>query len=675
MNIHMQFGSRIQAPRAFDLTASGKCPSNVVSDNGCCPRADKASFWLHAFILACCLVGLFGPARLMAQSTDPTPPRRVTDGRGYDLLSGQAIVHAPLATFGKETSLYASLEVRPGNNPSWTPQPPYEDLYTVVANYVTLKPQAFSNVSGEPYDFLGEVGNATFPHMSGYFLAGPPNKITFDGKLVIHQNADGSYYGKSIGTTGIVAFTPANKPNEQDVYASDGTLGVNQPDFPYYNFSQVVYPNGEIWYFYRQTISVTCTPPDVPPCHLTRLRSIVSSRGYAVQFLYVSDAQPASNTQTGGWLSLRKVTPYNKAFVACDESLMQECVNVSALPSATLQYDTTAGTVTITPPSGKGGIQLTVASMNGHWTGISSVQKVGVPNSQASYHAASDDLGNWYVDSITDQSGTWNYSRIIFTDEEGHPPTYNATSTNPQGQTVSIGGYTGYGDVTGFNDELNRSWGYPDGGMYGYPYMDLGRYDPENNGTSIVRDDRNNVLAEVLNPKPSSGLPPITIYSAVYPVDCTNPKTCNHPASVKDGNGNETDYTYAPEHGGVLTETGPVVSGVRPQKRYTYAQRYPWVLNASGTYVRAANPIWVLTQTSFCKVGNPNSTNTGCANGSTDQVVTTYDYGPDVGPNNLNLRGTVVDVGGLNLRTCASYDALGNKISETKPRAGLATCP
>lgn len=176
-------------------------------------------------------------------------------------------------------------------------------------------------------------------------------------------------------------------------------------------------------------------------------------------------------------------------------------------------------------------------------------------------------------------------------------------------------------------------------------------------------------------PKANSGLSPVTVYSASYPIDCMNPKTCNHPLYVRDGNGNETDFTYAPEHGGVLTDTGAAVNGVQPQKRYTYAQRYPWVLNSSGAYNRATNPIWVLTQTSFCKTGNPNGTNTGCANGSSDEVITTYDYGPDSGPNNLALRGTVVDAGGLALRTCYSYDALGNKISETNPRAGLASCP
>jgi hypothetical protein len=35
----------------------------------------------------------------------------------------------------------------------------------------------------------------------------------------------------------------------------------------------------------------------------------------------------------------------------------------------------------------------------------------------------------------------------------------------------------------------------------------------------------------------------------------------------------------------------------------------------------------------------------------------------------------VVDPSGLNLRTCTAYDAIGNKLGETKPRAGLASCP
>jgi hypothetical protein len=65
----------------------------------------------------------------------------------------------------------------------------------------------------------------------------------------------------------------------------------------------------------------------------------------------------------------------------------------------------------------------------------------------------------------------------------------------------------------------------------------------------------------------------------------------------------------------------------------------------------------------------------GCVT-SGDEVVTTYDYGPDSGPNNLHLRGVKEDALGSSPRlTCSAYDWMGNKISETKPRAGLAVCP
>jgi YD repeat-containing protein len=55
-------------------------------------------------------------------------------------------------------------------------------------------------------------------------------------------------------------------------------------------------------------------------------------------------------------------------------------------------------------------------------------------------------------------------------------------------------------------------------------------------------------------------------------------------------------------------------------------------------------------------------------------VLTTYDYGPDSGPNNLQLRGTVVTADGQSLRTCQSYDANGRKISETGAGANLSSC-
>jgi hypothetical protein len=142
---------------------------------------------------------------------------------------------------------------------------------------------------------------------------------------------------------------------------------------------------------------------------------------------------------------------------------------------------------------------------------------------------------------------------------------------------------------------------------------------------------------------------------------------------VRDAAGRQADFTYDSVHGGTLTETLPAdANGIRPQKRYTYVQRYAWYLGPGGVMTRSTEPIWLLATESYCRTGA--ASGAGCAI-SGDEVVTTYDYGPDSGPNNLWPRGTVVTADGQSLRTCYAYSKFGDKISETKPRAGLAVCP
>jgi hypothetical protein len=163
--------------------------------------------------------------------------------------------------------------------------------------------------------------------------------------------------------------------------------------------------------------------------------------------------------------------------------------------------------------------------------------------------------------------------------------------------------------------------------------------------------------------------------SANYDTTCTVPVKCNKPNWVKDGSGNQTDYTYDPTHGGVLTATlPPDANGVRPQTRYTYSQRYAWVLNSSGAYVQSAAPIWALATESFCRTRAAASSGTGCTLAG-DEVVKTHEYGPNSGPNNLFVRGIAVTADGVTHRTCYGYDRFGNRITETQPAAGLASCP
>lgn len=178
-------------------------------------------------------------------------------------------------------------------------------------------------------------------------------------------------------------------------------------------------------------------------------------------------------------------------------------------------------------------------------------------------------------------------------------------------------------------------------------------------------------------------LPSLPSNGDPYPNGCgagaIDAKLCDKPIAKIDAKGNQTDFTYDRAHGGVLTETGPAVNGVRPQVRYSYMQRSAWVKDAGGAYVSTGQPVWLLASKSLCKTssatGNPASP---CTAGASDEVLSLYEYGPDSGPNNLQLRGTVEDAtGAAPARACFSYDWQGNKISETKPKGttGLGACP
>lgn len=237
-----------------------------------------------------------------------------------------------------------------------------------------------------------------------------------------------------------------------------------------------------------------------------------------------------------------------------------------------------------------------------------------------------------------------------------------AADGNPNGITDALS------HATSFSYQVNSTTAgvLPDGLL-------VGVYQHEGNHEDDTLDARGNIVTKTVTPKPGSGLAAISS-TASYSSSCSNIFTCNKPAYVIDANGNRTDYSYDSSHGGVLTETGPAdASGVHPVKRYAYAQRYAWILNASSTYSAAATPVWVKTEERYCRT---TATVSGaCAGGSSDEVVTAYDYGPNSGPNNLLLRGIAVTADGTTRRTCYGYDRDGNRIWETKSRAGLTSCP
>jgi len=252
-----------------------------------------------------------------------------------------------------------------------------------------------------------------------------------------------------------------------------------------------------------------------------------------------------------------------------------------------------------------------------------------------------------------------------------------STVTDKAGGVVTVGVNVA-GMVGGVSDQLNRGTGtsYAENSFWGLEQtLPIGTHYSEGNYIEYTYDGRGNIITETRHPKPGSSQANIVI-QYVYPSSCTAAVTCHKPTSVTDARANTTGYAYDPAHGGVLTETGPAVGGIQPVKRYAYVQRYAWIKNASGGYVHAATPVWLLSSQKTCR--SSATVSGACAAGASDEVVTSYDYGPDSGPNTLLLRGVVVtaDVSGasISLRTCYGYDRDGNKISETSPRAGLTVC-
>jgi hypothetical protein len=176
--------------------------------------------------------------------------------------------------------------------------------------------------------------------------------------------------------------------------------------------------------------------------------------------------------------------------------------------------------------------------------------------------------------------------------------------------------------------------------------------------------------------KPGSSLSDLVV-TATYP---SSGVALWKPATVTDANGNTTSYTYDTTHGGVLSEVQPAVGGVSPAKKYGYTQRNAWLKNSGGTYTVAASGIYLLTEERTCRTSALNLGTGACGAGTSDLIITEYDYGPNSGPNNLLLRGMIVTAYDgatssiISLRTCYGYDAQGNRIFTTTPRAGLTVC-
>lgn len=402
--------------------------------------------------------------------------------------------------------------------------------------------------------------------------------------------------------------------------------------------STVTYASGE-----RKTVEYedtwTCGAwgdcPTLKPAK--RVKSVTSNRGYRMSLGYLADwVGPGSHWTDYGFFYPNQITITNLATGATVGSL-----------SVTYNYDF-----------------MELMDPLGRVTKIYPGDVISIirPGSTASNVTGSHVDGK--ISSVTRDGITTNYT---YSEVFGSPSTRTTTVTNAAGgQRVVVSDIT---DIMGARvlsdrDELGRTTTYA--------YDAQGRLSrvtaPEGNFVEYTRDARGNITQTLLRAKPGSGLADI-ITTAGYDVTCTNPKTCNRPNWTRDAKGNQTDYTYDPAHGGLLTITlpAPTVGAVRPQTRFSYTALEAWYQNSSGALAASGQPLNLLTGVSTCR-------NSSVCTGSTDESKTVIGYGPTgIGNNLWPVTVTSSDGSGTLVSAVTSaYDLAGNLLTVDGPLAGTA---
>lgn len=455
-----------------------------------------------------------------------------------------------------------------------------------------------------------------------------------------------------------------------------------------YLIKYIEYPNGIRWTFYYK-------PDGFYNPSYYRLQSVTSNTGYQIKLSYQSNVVTSAAVSLNSWRTLSSVTAINNSVDYCDP-IADTCALTQPWPVATYTY--TGSSRIITNSSGE--VTRITPTVNPYQLKVKTPSS-SIDNIVYAFTQMQDPCPE-FPNSWGPCSGGFSYAlgefgpipyavsepRVTSVNINGEQTTYsydlNLSGPRKVTSVNALGDATVYTGNFSKKDPLGRTTAL----AYDTPYHRLvGATFPEgnavvyeiDNGATGVAGERGNITKTTYNPKPgtvgaiteSKEFPSSTFVNGVQ---IYTAKTFNKPITSTDARGGVTNYTYDNAHGGLLTETlPPDANGIRPVKRYGYAARYAWIKNASGTYVQASTPVWLLMEERTCRTSA--TVGGGCSAGPSDELVTTFGYGLDSGPNNLLLREKVQTSEGNTLRTCYAYDIYGRKISETTARAGLTSCP
>ena len=441
--------------------------------------------------------------------------------------------------------------------------------------------------------------------------------------------------------------------------APDGTVAVFGPmNLDKYRWiytgiaRHITFPSGDRWTFHNKagqycdygkwtgsSCSVALTTGE-------RVTSVTNSFGHQVKLEYATNSM-TDFASFDEWRRVTKATAINGAVEYCSPAA-DSCSLTGAWPSATYA---------------KSGVNETVSDATGtlrSYTYDSSGKKImGIKRATAAANSMAVGYTSNRVSSVTNEGVTYNYSTGVSSNIQ------TVTVTGPLSynrQVKSVTGYNyiqrevfaGHRDVAYIRDTNGRVT------KMGINY--------EGQRVDYTYDSRGNVTETRKIAKTGSGLADIVTTSG-YSASCTNQLICNKPLWTKDAEGNQTDYTYDPNHGGILTVTRPAAAsgGVRPQTRYSYQQHQAYYKNSAGTIVASGTPVYQLTGISTCR------TTASCV-GAADEFRQTIDYGPQVAGTANNLLPIATTSasgdGALSATSSYTYNNLGDRLTVDGPLAG-----
>jgi len=603
-------------------------------------------------VAALAFVALVAPAGVSAQSSTPLiayPQVEAVDSNSVNLATGKLSFSVQDLSIGQPGSGGLAVTRRwedfpgflGGTSGGWV-----GSLWDHVSVFQ-------DNTNGNKYsvEFQGQISN--FQTISGAIVS-----LQLDGSTLTFDSPSGIYtFVRRDGT--IVKFSSSFPDSGSSAFLlpprfPGGPPAVVGLSAGYAPITSATFPSGEVDTFHYEATPAPCSPG---PC-IARLQSETNNHGYQVKVSYASN-DPSNQS----WGLIASATAINNAVDFCDPNA-DSCSNLTqSWPTVTYAVapDNINATV-VTDPLGRStrySFQAEQGGLSGELIGIRRPSSPSADTTTITYGpfpappGAPPAIG---VASVSNGVSTWNY---VYSES----PTFITTTTvtDPLGHTTQATSFLSNAFVLSLTDGLGRTTSFTQDSFQTQRVKQVTR--PLGDTDQFTYDARGNITTLTKAPATGSHLANI-VTTANYAATCTNPVTCNEANFFVDPNGHETDFTYDPTTGLIVTKTGPppTTGAVRPQTRYGYTAQAAVYFSAPGVITPSPNPVTLLTSTSEC------ATQASCS-GTSDEVRTTIVYGSATGANNLlpTVATTAAGDGSLSATNTTGYNMVGDKTSVTQP--------